>query len=206
MADSTPPTGDAEGRSLTPQEQRFLEEYIAFDGNATQAYLKAFPEHTYGTARTNSSKLLATANIQAELEAAREGYCRAVRVSNLKVLRELASLAFADIGEAFDPDPAGGLDVPRPLSRIKPAVRKAMQVVKVKRRKVKQKGSDEVLEEVEEVEYKFHSKLEALEKLCKKLGFFKDDGPAGGGADDRLVVGGNADPDALTGAGDGPAA
>ena len=35
-------------------------------------------------------------------------------------------------------------------------------------------GGDEVYE-VEEVEYKFASKLDALDKLCRKLGIYTDD-------------------------------
>lgn len=198
MADSTPQPDQPTGRKLTPQEQRFLDEYIAGDGNATQAYLKAFPTHSYGTARCESSKLLANPSILAELDAVREASKRALRVSVLKVVQEIAAVAFADIGDAFEPDPAGGMDTPKPLSKIKPLVRKAMQSARVKRRKMRQKGSDEIAEEVEEVEYKFHDKLAALEKLCKKLGMFADAGTAAKDAD-RLVIGGEVVPDDLTG-------
>jgi phage terminase small subunit len=183
---------------VTTSQRRFLEEYIAFDGNATQAYLKAFPEHSYGTARCESSKLLANPSIQAELQAMREGYARDLRISGLKVLKELAAVAFSDIGEVFE-EVEGEFDRAKPPSRIRPLARKAVQVAKVKRRKVKSKASDDLVEEVEEVEYKLYSKLDALDKLCKKLGLFKDDDKPVDGMTEaekialvRMILGGTA--------------
>lgn len=94
------------------------------------------------------------------------------------MLREIAAIAFADIGEGFEPNPDGGMDRPVPLSRMPPAARKAVRSVKVKRRLVKCKASGDLIEEVEEVEYKFHSKLDALDKLCRHLGLFEADDTA----------------------------
>src|SRR5262245_59196366 len=116
--------------TLTVRQQRFLCEYVACDFNGTRAYLKAFPTHTYSTARNESSKLLTNPDIEAELVAIRAELARTLRISSLKVLREIAAIAFVDIGEAFEPDPNGGMDRPRPLSQMRPAVRKAIKSVK----------------------------------------------------------------------------
>lgn len=47
--------------------QIFADEYI-ISLNATQSYLKAYPEATYNTARTEGSKLLAEPNIKAYID------------------------------------------------------------------------------------------------------------------------------------------
>ena len=47
--------------------QIFADEYI-INLNATQSYLKAYPEATYNTARTEGCKLLAEPNIKAYID------------------------------------------------------------------------------------------------------------------------------------------
>ena len=47
--------------------QIFADEYI-INLNATQSYLKAYPEATYNTARTEGSKLLAEPNIKSYID------------------------------------------------------------------------------------------------------------------------------------------
>jgi hypothetical protein len=106
----------------------------------------------------------------------REEYAARVRVSKGRVLREVSAVAFADPADAFDPDPNGGPLLARPLHKIPAATRRAIQSVKVKRRRIAGNGSE--VYEVEEVEYKFASKLDALDKLCKRLGFYTDEANA----------------------------
>lgn len=180
MADPSP--------KLTEKQRRFVAEYAA-DENAVQAYFRAFGRTTakgttrsYRAAQVNASKLLSTAIIQQELEKAREEYAARVRVSKGRVLREVSAVAFADPADAFDPDPNGGPLLARPLHKIPAATRRAIQSVKVKRRRIAGNGSE--VYEVEEVEYKFASKLDALDKLCKRLGFYTDEAtaPKGGRA------------------------
>jgi phage terminase small subunit len=169
-------------KPLTANQKRFVEEYAA-DGNATQAYFRAYGRRTssgklrtYRTAQVQASKLLSTPIIAAEVKAAHDAYAARVRVTKARVLREVAAVAFADPADAFDPDPNGGPLVAKKLHDIPAATRRAIQSVKVKRRRIAG-GGNEVYEvyEVEEVEYKFASKMDALEKLFKKLGFYAGD-------------------------------
>lgn len=182
MADPSP--------KLTEKQRRFVAEYAA-DENAVQAYFRAFGRTTakgtarsYRAAQVNASKLLSTAIIQQELEKAREEYAARVRVSKGRVLREVSAVAFADPADAFDPDPNGGPLLARPLHKIPAATRRAIQSVKVKRRRIAGNGNE--VYEVEEVEYKFASKLDALDKLCKRLGFYSDEATAP--KDGRAVI------------------
>lgn len=169
------PAPEKTERAVTPQERQFLEEYVANDFNATQAYLKAWPHHSYSTARNEASKLLANPYIQTELDAVKEEYARRLRISPAKVLKELAIIAFSDIGEAFTPSACDGEpDKALPLSRMRPTTRRAIHTTKTKKRKIKDKNGGDTAEEIEEVEYRMYSKLEALDKLCKRLGLFKE--------------------------------
>lgn len=181
MADSTPKPD-----RLTPKQRLFVTEYV-IDRNGTQAYFRAFGRNksngqprSYHVATEQARRLLAKPEVQRELAAAEADYARRVRVSKLRVLRELALIAFMDPADAYEPDPSGGMDVPKPMSRITPALRRVIQSSRTKRRRIVGEGQE--LYEVEEVEYKFASKQAALESLCKKLGFYKDEGKADGPA------------------------
>ena len=101
---------------------------------------------------------------------------RRLRVEADRVLRELAKLASADVTDAFADDPHTGRPAARPLRDITPATRRVIQSVKVKKRRVRveRDGVRTEIEEVEEVEFRFASKIDALDKLCKHLGITKD--------------------------------
>lgn len=156
---------------LTPNERIFVDEY-AVDRNGTQAYLKAFPKSTYATANVESHRLLRKPSVKAEVKAALRAHARRCRIDAQRVLRELAAIAFADVGEAFEDGTHGGLPSPRPLGKMPKATRRAIQSVKVKRRVISSSNDEDY--EVQEIEYKFADKLSALDKLCKHLGLTSD--------------------------------
>jgi phage terminase small subunit len=172
-----------EQKPLTENELRFVEEFIA-DGsrNATQAFFRAYGRidargrlRSYAASRKQASVLLTKPHIAAELQAVRSALGRRTRVSAERTIRELAAVAFADVGDAFDRDPAGGPDTPRRLHEIPPATRRAIQKVKVKRRTYTARDGGEGRTVVEvEVEYTLASKNDALDKLCRHLGITKD--------------------------------
>ena len=49
----------------------FVQNYLV-DGNATQAYLKAYPNVTYETAVVNGSRLLTNAKVKEAIEAGKQ--------------------------------------------------------------------------------------------------------------------------------------
>jgi phage terminase small subunit len=185
------------GRStLTLKQRRFVEEYAA-DGNAVQAYFRAFGRETtkgnrrsYRGAQSQASVLLSNPIILAELEQANGEYARRVRVDKERVLAELAALAFSDPDDIYEPDPDNNdLPAPKRWRDIPAMARKAIQSVKVKRRRLKG-DKDATAWEVEELEYRFHSKTDALDKLCKKLGFYGgEDADTAAGALLRGLIG-----------------
>jgi phage terminase small subunit len=171
---------------LTIKQRRFVEEYAA-DPNAVQAYFKAYgrvtdngTQRSYGVAAVSAHRLLQNPKIQAELERAQESWSQRVAVSKERVLAELAALAFLDPADLYEPDESG-MPVPRHWRTVPAAARKAIAKVKVKRKRLKS-DSDATAWEVEELEYQFHSKTDALEKLCKRLNLFAGEAEQGGTA------------------------
>jgi phage terminase small subunit len=155
---------------LTAAQQRFVDAYIATP-NAVRAYRAAYPNTSYRSAAVQAHWLLKKPNIRAEIEAGRRAQQRRTRLSADRVLRELARVAFADVGELFDPD--GRLREPH---RVPLETRRALASVKVTRervtRRVTRDGETTTTETVHEsvVEYRFASKMDALGRLCDCLG------------------------------------
>jgi len=182
MPPAQPADGEDNGTTkgkLTPKQRLFVAEYV-IDRNGVQAYFRAFGRtksngktRSYWGANIAAQRLLQNPSIVKELEAAEAEYVARTRISRLRVLKELALIAFADPVDAFEPDPSGGQDIPKPMSKIPAPTRRAIGAAKTKRRRIV--GEGEELYEVEEVAYTFANKLAALDSLCKKLGLFKDD-------------------------------
>jgi phage terminase small subunit len=81
--------------------------------NATEAYKKAYGCTNDGTARVNASRLLANANIKAELDKKLKELTEKAGVTAEKVIEELAHIAFDDIKNylRFYPDVEGNIKV-----------------------------------------------------------------------------------------------
>jgi len=163
--------------SLSEKELRFCREYAA-NPNGTEAYLRAFPGTTYAAARTHAARLLHKVAVKKELAAARKAYAKRARVSAVKVLKELAGIAHLDPDDVFEAcSENNGLPCPRPWREIPPQARKAIQRIKIKRKRLSagtRAKDDKTCWEIEEIDYQFHSKDAALDKLCKHLGITKD--------------------------------
>lgn len=162
MADDSP---------LTEKQLRFCHEYAA-DPVTVRAYRLAYPNVAYSTADVEGRRLLEDPRIQAEIAAARVAHQRACRVTAGRTLRALAAVAFADPADLFEEDADGALS-PKRLSQVPPATRRAVQAIKVKRRRLKS-DKDKTAWEVEEIEFKLADKMSALDKLCKYTGIAKD--------------------------------
>ncbi len=157
----------------TPAQERFVAEFL-IDQNASRAYRAAFgPDPSYRTCRRQGSLLLKDPVVR---EAVREGLAAArhkARVSAERVLAETAAVAFFDPGEAFAVK--DGEMVARPLADMPPAARRVIAAVRIKRRIIKSDGVTTHL--TEDIDYKFASKLDALDKLCKHLNLYAEREP-----------------------------
>lgn len=151
---------------LTDREKLFVERYI-YDPNGVQAYRYVFPDATYNTAAVTASEWLKKPKIAREVRAARNAAAKRLRISADKVLRELARIAFSDVGDLVDD--SGNLT---PLYRLPIDTRRAVSGVKVRRQVRRREGEDDVTDS--EIEYKLWSKTDALQKLCTHLGLAQE--------------------------------
>lgn len=87
-------------RSLEDRKQVFIDEYL-LHLNASKAYKAAHPDCTESTARTEGSRWLADPNIQEKIYAAKAERAKRTRVTQDRVVTELARIAFLDPRGAF---------------------------------------------------------------------------------------------------------
>lgn len=77
---------------LSPEHDRFCREYI-LDDNQTRAYMRAYPNSTYGSAATSAWNLLKKPEITARILTLREERNKRLEISADKVLRRLEARA-----------------------------------------------------------------------------------------------------------------
>lgn len=141
---------------LTAKQQRFVDEYL-IDLNATQAAIRA------GYAPENAGKqgheLLEKTRISNAIAQAMAHRSRRTGITQDRVLRELAKVAFVNANDVIDPDSA----TVRPNAAEEDLA--CIQAVKVK-------TSESEMGSSSEREIKLADKLRALELLGKHLGLF----------------------------------
>jgi phage terminase small subunit len=179
---------------LLHQHQLFVERYVACS-NLVEAYQYAYPGRSSEVARVSALRLLRRPDVQEAIaqlqglplrERTLEQIADKAAVGPADVIRELVCVAFADATEVFDEPRAGSpgelrLRHPR---EIPIDVRRAIQSIKVQRTRTRtttrlisqagQPASVEHQETVAVVEYKLHSKLEALKAIGQYLGLFQE--------------------------------
>jgi phage terminase small subunit len=149
--------------ALTPKQRRFVDEYLV-DLNATQAAIRAGYKHP-GIGR----QLITIPDVSAAIEAGRAALSRRTEVTQDRVIRELAAVAFSD-ATVYDCDDAGRVTLREGAADDAP---RALASVKRKRRVVP--GGDGAC--IEEVEFRLWNKVEALKLLGQHLDMFKEKTP-----------------------------
>lgn len=156
--------------TLTPKQQRFVEEYLV-DLNGTQAAIRA--GYSPKGASVQACRLLALAKVQAAIQAGREALSRRTEITADAVLKELAKIGFADIRNIFRED--GSLMAPTDMPDEIACAVASVEVVTVSK-------GEGMVEHVAKV--KLADKRAALVDLGKHLGLFTTkhevSGPVGG--------------------------
>lgn len=146
---------------LTRRQQRFVEEYL-IDLNGSAAYQRAGYTARGNAAEVNAAKLLRNTQVAAAIELAMSERSYRTEITQDRVLKELARLAFFDIGMAFRDD--GSL---KPIHEIDEDTRRALMGLEV----VELHDADGMpagtLKKV-----KLANKIEALDRIMKHLGMF----------------------------------
>jgi phage terminase small subunit len=155
----------AKSGDLTDQQERFCREYLV-DRHGTNAAIRA--GYSEAHAAVTASKLLATPKIAEWIAAATEKRNARITLTPARVLEELARLALADVGQAFNPD--GTL---KPIHEIPEDVRRCLSGLEVRQ---DDKGATIT-------KAKFVDKAKGLELTMKHLGMltekFEHSGPGG---------------------------
>ncbi len=145
---------------MTPKQQRFVEEYLV-DLNATQAAIRA--GYSAKTAGQIGDENLKKHEIKEAIQARRKELSEKVEITQERVLKEYARLAFLDPRKLFDntgaPLPIQDLDDDTAAAII------GLDVVQVGNAEV---GVGDVLK------YKLADKKGALDSVARHLGMFND--------------------------------
>ena len=143
---------------LTPKQQRFVEEYL-IDLNATQAAIRA------GYSAKNADKigpeLLGKTRVKAVIDKAMAERSRRTGISQDRVLRELAKIAFVN--------PTDVINMAEATIRGDANREDTAAIASVKVKTIPSEDGDIVEREV-----KMCDKLKALELIGKHLGMFTD--------------------------------
>jgi phage terminase small subunit len=152
--------------SLTPKQQRFIDEYLT-DLNATQAAIRA--GYSKSGARTEGARLLANADIAAEIAGKQRRVADKLELSAEAVLAELAKLGFANMADYMTVDGDGypHLDFSA-LSRDQAAALTEVTVEEFT------DGAGDDAKPVKRVKFKLADKRAALVDLGRHLGLFVD--------------------------------
>lgn len=143
---------------LTPKQQRFANEYL-IDLNATQAAIRA--GYSPKWAGTNADKLLKNTKIRAYIDERMAEHSRRTGVTQERIIRELARIAF------LDPTKLVNMDTVELLDDATEDDRAAITAVKIKTIPT-QEGTGV------EREIRFADKIKALELLGKRFGMWID--------------------------------
>ncbi|MCC2232394.1 terminase small subunit [Lachnospiraceae bacterium CLA-AA-H215] len=143
--------------ALTEKQKRFAEEYL-MDLNATQAAIRA--GYSAKTANEQGSRLLANVSIQKAISKAIAERSGRTKISQDRVVNELAKIAFLNIADLIDQNG----NMKSNVSRDDMAGIEWMR----------SRGIETENGYVKETEFRLTSKLKALELLGRHLGMFTD--------------------------------
>jgi phage terminase small subunit len=169
-------------RPLTPEQERFVEEYI-IDNNATRAYKAAYPDADYPSCRARGSALRAKVNIKAEIAARRQAQQNRTRMRADTALREAGRLAYSDPLYLFEDD---GVTL-RNIRAIPVDTRRAIAEIKTRRERVEKRPAGTITADCPEcgfahdvpaevhvtydtIAYKLWPKPKGLDKVFAHLG------------------------------------
>ncbi|GAA6196680.1 terminase small subunit [Pseudophaeobacter arcticus] len=159
--------------SLTAKQERFVAEYL-IDLNATQAAIRA--GYSEKGANVQGSKLLANANIQAAIQEAQAKRSIRTKITQDRVLQELARIGFADIRKAVS---WGRSPVDTQAEEAEP---NGLGIYPVELMPSSEIDDDtaaaisEVCLTAQGVKLKTHDKLAALDKIARHLGMLNGSG------------------------------
>ena len=152
---------------LTPKQMRFVDEWL-IDFNGKQAAIRA--GYSAKTAEATAARLLRNVKVQAEISRRQKDLQRRTEVTQDRVVKELARIAFANIADY--------LHVETQTRTKDDGTEVTYQIVMLSETEdlsVDQRAAlANVKQSVNGVEIKLHDKIKALELLGRHIGMFTD--------------------------------
>ena len=149
---------------LTEQQERFCIEYFRL-GVATDAYKIAYPaalEWKPASVECNASKMLADTKVGQRIAALRKQASDKAVITEARVLKEAASIAFSDVRQLFDA--TGRI---KPMSEWPEGIAAAVSSIEVLH--------SATGDPISTTKIKLWNKDSALEKLLKHMGMYEKD-------------------------------
>lgn len=149
---------------LTEQQKKFCREYMK-DFNGTQAAIRA--GYSKKTANEQASQLLAKLNIQKFLESLKGKAAEKHDGLADEIVAELKKIGFSDIKKYLDSD-----NTIKDISKLPSELTTVVESIKKTETEF---GDDKTGGTKTSIQFKLHSKLDALEKLAKYVGLYEAD-------------------------------
>ena len=161
-------------QELTPKQARFVQEYL-IDLNATQAAIRA--GYSAKTAEWQGPQLLGKSHVAQAIQDGIKRRSERTEITQDRVLKEVARLAFLDIRKAFNTD--GSL---KPLHELDDDTAAAIAGMDV----IEMSGAEDALSTLKKI--KLSDKKGALELLMRHMGMLNDKVKLQGDAENPLTV------------------
>lgn len=149
---------------ITDQQMKFCKEYMK-DFNGTQAAIRA--GYAVKAARTQASQLLTNLNIQKYLEILKEQNGKREEKLTEDIKNELIKLGFSNIQDFIEAD-----NEIKDLTTIPANHAACVESIK---KTVTEFGDGKNAGTKTSIQFKLHSKLDALEKLARYVGLYEAD-------------------------------
>lgn len=152
---------------LTPKQMRFVDEWL-IDFNGKQAAIRA--GYSAKTAEVTAAKLLRNAKVKAEIARRQKDLQKRTEVSQERVVKELARIAFADMTDYAQ--------VETRMIEKDDGTEVSYQAVALKETAELSAEQRAALAGIKQgangIEVKLHDKIKALELLGRHIGMFND--------------------------------
>lgn len=149
---------------ITDQQKKFCQEYMK-DFNGTQAAIRA--GYSKRTANEQAVRLLANISLQKYLETLKIKAADKNQELTERIKNELIKIGFSDIREYLDPD-----NTVKDISQMPSALTACIESIKKSETEF---GNEETGGTKTSIQFKLHSKLDALEKLARYVGLYEAD-------------------------------
>jgi len=149
-----------------PKRERFCQEYL-IDLNGTKAAERS--KYSKHTANEQAARLLANVSVKARIAELKAIRNERTRVTQDRVVKELAMLGFSDLQNYITIDPLTGAIQAKGFEDMPPGESRALKAIK-EDRAIKEDADGKGVTVYDKVSFTMHDKIRALEILAKHLG------------------------------------